>query len=322
MGAITESFFTGRMMMKINWKKYVAFFCMALVLLAVFPSVMTVSAYSGGSGTANDPYLIATASDFLNIKNNPGKVFRQTCDISFDGISFVPISSFSGTYDGGGFVLADISYSGTLDGVFVNNSGTIRNLALENCNWVSRSAYVNDYVGGLVAENRGTVINCSFSGRVTVDISIYTSFSRYCGAIVGRNYNLVENCLNRGSVTISAGNMSTAAPAGIVGYNVGTVRNCLNEGTIKATNAANTACGGIVGYNAGTVRSVKNIGAVSGASCWHKDNSPSTSAYVGGVVGQNRGTVSYAQNYGDIEASGTASGDHAYAGGIAGKIST
>ena len=89
MGAITESFFTGRMMMKINWKKYVAFFCMALVLLAVFPSVMTVSAYSGGSGTANDPYLIATASDFLNIKNNPGKVFRQTCDISFDGISFV-----------------------------------------------------------------------------------------------------------------------------------------------------------------------------------------------------------------------------------------
>ena len=276
------------------------------------------NAFSGGSGTASNPYLVATAQDFLQVASYPSYYFRQVCDISMAGYTVTPIYSFSGTYDGGGFAIEDIVYSGTLQGIFVQNSGTIKNLSFRNCDLTMSSSYAQDYIGGIVGDNYGTISDCSFSGTLTVAISSRTYYYRYSGGIVGRNRGTVVNCVNTGHILIKTGRMSTAAPAGIAGYNLGTIRNCLNDGLIETENAGNTACGGIAGYNQGTIRSVKNTGTIRGASCWHDDYYPSTSAYVGGIVGQNKGTVSYAQNYGTIEATGTLDGDHAYAGGIAG----
>lgn len=115
-------------------RKLLALFLSAVILLTALPPVFSAFAYSGGSGTTDDPYLISTANDFLNISSNPGKVFRQTCNISLVGKSFSPIYSFTGTYDGGGFAVEGLTYSGTMEGVFVYNTGTIKNLKLKDCN--------------------------------------------------------------------------------------------------------------------------------------------------------------------------------------------
>ena len=50
-----------------------------------------VSSYSGGSGTEDDPYQIATAADLIELGNDPcnyDKYFILTADIDLSGYSF------------------------------------------------------------------------------------------------------------------------------------------------------------------------------------------------------------------------------------------
>ena len=74
------------------------------LLFFSLPPIEVHAAFSGGSGTASDPYLVSSVADFLNVSNYHAKYFRQTCDISFSEYAAIPpIHAFSGTYDGGGF---------------------------------------------------------------------------------------------------------------------------------------------------------------------------------------------------------------------------
>ena len=287
------------------------------LLFFALPPIEVHAAFSGGRGTASDPYLVSSVADFLNVSNYHSKHFKQTCDISFAGYSFTPIESFFGTYDGAGFAITDIDYNGFSRGIFVTNYGIIKNLSFRDCNLTVNISYTSGYAGGIASTNSGSIIDCSFSGNLTAKIS-NAYYNLYAGCIAGKNTGTVKNCVNQGNVLVSVAKMGGAAPAGIVGYNTGIIENCLNEGNMQTQNAGNTMCGGIAGYNEGTIRSVKNTGNINRETCWHDDTKPSTCAYAGGIVGQNKGTVSYAQNYGTIETSGTVNGDHAYSGGIAG----
>lgn len=64
-------------------------------------------AYAGGDGSKENPYLVATATQFNRIRLNPDKHYRQTADIDLadviksQGGSWIPILNFSGSYDGG-----------------------------------------------------------------------------------------------------------------------------------------------------------------------------------------------------------------------------
>ena len=277
--------------------------------------------YSGGSGTAGDPYLVSTPEDFAGLHLYPGKHFRQTCDISMEGHTMTVISSFTGSYDGGGYAISDLTFKGksdgSLTGIFNKNSGVIKNLAFENCDITLEFVYAHTWAGGIVGENSGTISDCSFSGTFTAKTD-NGWYEVYGGGIVGASEGTVENCVNTGAVLVRVSKMGYAVAGGIVGYNTGTVKNCLNEGDVRTENAGCAYAGGIAGYSTGTIASVKNTGSIQGSSCWYEEKKTSTIAYVGGVVGQNKGTVSYAQNYGPVEAIGTDSGKYAYAGGIAG----
>ena len=60
---------------------------------AVFVIIIStnVFAYSGGSGTVNDPYQIATKADFLALAANTGdygKCFILTVDVNLEGQVF------------------------------------------------------------------------------------------------------------------------------------------------------------------------------------------------------------------------------------------
>ena len=129
-------------------------FC-ALFTFTLFASAGT---YSGGSGTAEDPYRISTAEDLIAMGLNTddyGKSFVLTADIDLAGQSFTmaPIAAdtggiggesfegtpFTGTLDGQGHAIRNLTITDELGqdylGLFGYTTGaTIRNLELVNFN--------------------------------------------------------------------------------------------------------------------------------------------------------------------------------------------
>ncbi len=69
--------------------------------------------FAGGTGTAADPYLIATAGDFKQIKSAPGTHYLLTDDIDCTGVSLSGMDDFSGSIDGAGHTISNVVLSGT-----------------------------------------------------------------------------------------------------------------------------------------------------------------------------------------------------------------
>ena len=152
---------------------------------------------------------------------------------------------------------------------------------IENCR--NKASVRSDYsgtsrsvcgVGGIAAENYGTIINCVNEGNIKGnDVG-----GNYAGGIVGQIYEgSIESCYNTGSVE---GNDNCG---GIAGYAVSmsidniTIKNCYNTG--KISTSGNYA-GGIAGFSSGSKISIINCysnGLVSGSNR-------------SGIVGGNFGT--------------------------------
>ena len=273
--------------------------------------------FAGGTGTADDPYQIATAEelwDFAELVNG-GKTDADailTANIDLSGIcseesdtSWTPIgnssrNSYRGTFNGAGHTISGLYIDSNADcqGLFgyVSGSGKIEKLSVSGT--VSGGMYVGgvvrlnngsvedcdftgsvsgSYVGGVVGVNGGNVINCTNTGTVTGTRT--DDYVSYVGGVVGYNHSSVTNCYNTGTVTgPESGNNNRVG--GVVGRNDGSVKNCYNTGTGTVTGSGNSV-GGVVGYNSGssTVENCYNTGKVS-------DGTTS-----GGVVGQNSGSV-------------------------------
>ena len=91
--------------------------------------------FAGGSGTQNDPYLIATAEQFNKMGGNQddnttqGKYYKQTANLTFggQGTAFKAIN-FSGHYDGGGHCITADGRQNTA--LFGQLSGSVKNVTL------------------------------------------------------------------------------------------------------------------------------------------------------------------------------------------------
>ena len=152
------------------------------------------------------------------------------------GTSWNPIgnsvsNSYEGTFNGDGHTISGLyinSSSANDQGLFgyVSGSGKIEKLS------VSGDINGNNYVGGVVGLNLGSVENCHNTGTVT-------GTGDYVGGVVGDNRGSVINCYNTGTVS---GNRV----GGVVGYNISSVTNCYNTGTVTGTDGY---VGGVVGYN-------------------------------------------------------------------------
>ena len=291
-------------------------------------SVESRALEKAGDGT----YLIYTAEnlkEFAVIVNGTDSTpadsdadARLMNDIDLNGSEenpWIPIGSisrpYSGTFDGNGHKIENLYINTTDSGAdnqglfgYVGSEGTVQNLT------VSGSVKGDDYVGGVVGQNHGSVENCDFTGSVkgnnnyiggvvgynggTVEncYNIGEVSGNYVGGVVGYNGANVENCYNTGSGTVKGNNYV----GGVVGWNSsgGGVTNCYNTGSV---NGSGNSVGGVVGDNSGTVENCYNTGSVSGNS------------YVGGVVGWNAsGTVKNCYNTGAVNSSGN------YVGGVAG----
>ncbi|MDD7299218.1 GLUG motif-containing protein [Fibrobacter intestinalis] len=161
---------------------------------------------------------------------------------------------FNGVLDGQGrsiygiYTDSTVSFGGLVG--FLNSSGVIRNVNMKRDSINSKY-----YSGGIVAYNKGQIINCTNSGSVSSYASSYSSYySSYSGGIAGNNDGAITDCTNSGIVYSTT--PSNSYSGGIAGYNYGTVTGCTNSGTIDD--------GGIVGYNHGTVSYCTNSGSATG----------------------------------------------------------
>ena len=102
------------------------------------------------------------------------------------------------------------------------------------------------YDGGIVGTNLGTIRNLNVTGTVDLDGSATTIF----GGIVSQNGGLIENCTFDGTIRGSAGFENSIPIGGICGMNYGgTIRGCTMNGSIAFTaQGARWKVGGICGY--------------------------------------------------------------------------
>ena len=231
------------------------------------------TAYAGGSGTSEDPYLIATAAQlafFAQEANSKDeytwpearyrKYFKLTADINLKGHEWTPIGTvnkrFVGSFDGDGHVIVNLNVKdGWHAGLFgwIQNGATVKNLVIRNATISSVSQdsesvkpHNPEAYSGIVAAycSAGcTISNCKVDGTVTSD---------YCaGGIVGYSAN-DSAPYNDGSITYCtadvvcsvSGSKSDSYCGGIAGHSCVAMSGCTVRGKIDGPDDV----GGLVGW--------------------------------------------------------------------------
>jgi len=184
-----------------------------------------------------------------------------------EGRGFKPITTFTGKFYGYGHNIKNILMNRPYEdyvGLFGILFGEVHNTGLKNV-----EIYGNNYIGGLVGENFGSIDDSYSMGSVT-------STGDFGGGLVGSNGGILNNCYFAGSVS-GGGGISYYNPiGGLVGSNWGMINRCYALGTISGI----TGVGGLIGVNGNTVTECYSSGSVVG-----------TKNSIGGLVGNNFGNI-------------------------------
>lgn len=245
------------------------------LLLCISLSAQIAEAPTQGTGTADNPFQIASFANLFWLTQTPGvwsMYFIQTADIDASDSAlisdptpntsgWIPIGStspyFTGFYDGQGYKIFDLymhrpslNYAGLFGYM---QTGTLNRINLRDVNILG-----NTYVGGLAAvANYGSVVNnCSVTGSVNGVTNV--------GGLLGY-------CDGSGST-----NSYTYASVYASGDNVG--------GFV-----------GLSGWNNGTYHNF----------CYSTGSVTSSSSYKGGFIGRT-GSVTLRDCYWDLQTSGMA----------------
>ncbi|MGO1972815.1 MAG: alkaline phosphatase [Propionibacteriaceae bacterium] len=230
-----------------------------------------------GSGTAEDPYQLHTWADVELVSAAPDAHYRLMADLELDGsprnqIACGSADGFTGTFDGNGHAISGFQGLPEIGaGVFAENAGTIRNLAVTGANVTN-----GPRIGGLIADvNSGTIESSWTSGRITGD-------SR-TGGIAGNSSGTIRDSYSRASV--QSEKTETGGVAG-VGVAESITERVYSTGAVAST--GNNA-GGVVGYGyGGTI--VKDSVALNPAV--------QAKAYAHAVLGRySSGTPTLSGNY-------------------------
>ena len=181
---------------------------LAVLLLMSFVclSGSNLYAYSGGTGTSGDPFLITTAAELNSIGATPAlwaSYFKLAANINmsgYTGTSYNIIGNYSqhftGGFDGNGFVISNLTYTAAVDtdcvGMFgYTDHALIKNVQLVN---VSISSVLGEDVGGLIAyQDYGTTTNCSTTGAVSGGTAVGGLVGHYYGATPGQDHELLQH---------------------------------------------------------------------------------------------------------------------------------
>ena len=292
--------------------------------------------YAGGTGTADDPYLIETAGQMNTIGLYPedgDKHFRLTADLDMNdlaGTAVNLIGAFRGVFDGNGHTIANLTYRvtdadawpempyvwgiGLFRGV-LGGEALVKDLGLvhvdlqpgPDCTKEVRS------VGALVGMlSQGWVRNCHVEG----------------GRVIGSSSvgGLVGECRDNGAVSGSWSSAEVSGDFGIGGL-VGDGHQRAQMWQCRAWARVSGRCntGGLVGgwyqectiddcFATGTVTAVQQAGGLVGflsgsvSHCYSTAPVSADSLLVGGLVGINSGLITASWAGGDVAGGDTVGG--------------
>jgi hypothetical protein len=257
-----------------------------ILLITIFSlSFPAYAKYSGGSGTPEDPYQIATAEDLIALCETPDdydKHFILTDDIDLDPnlpgrkvFDKAVIGDFTGVFDGNGHTISNLTIDGRdyYLGLFgYTRSGTdVRGVGVIDVNIIG----TYDYVGGLVGRNDGNIAASYSTGSVKGRWAV--------GGLVGDN---------DGTITMSHTIASVSGyewVGGLAGLNTGGINSSYSIVSVRG----DWSVGGLVGSSfGGSIIGCYNSGSVSGQS------------RIGGLLGENGEGSSIVASYSNASVSG------------------
>lgn len=194
---------------------------------------------------------IATAEDVEKFRENPAGNFKLTADIDMAGVEFKPIQNFTGTLDGQGHFIRNVSYDNkdtdkaaffaTFGGEFIKNVGfegfniignadvaavvgeTSANGVISNV--VVCNSYIQgrDHVASICGKinNDATIVNCLANAQ------IYTRSYQAAGIVGCGISGLIEKCVFSGTVTGLGGSTNLSSIISLLDNNGVSVKNCL-----------------------------------------------------------------------------------------------
>lgn len=222
-----------------------------------------------GSGTVDDPYIITTAEELDELRNDLTAHYKLGNDIDLSAYLAEGGQGYLKWGDSGwapiGRYYSD-DFSGSLDGDGFQITGL----------WIKRD---NDYVGLF-----GGVLNAVIKDLVVkLGTEGISGLSDVGGLAGGQRGGSIEGCYTSGAVN------ATGSAGGLVGYQYsGSIKNCYTLGTINGGGSL----GGLVGYqNGGSILNSYAVGNVNG-----------TGNYVGGLVGfqYHDGSIESSYATGDV----------------------
>ena len=276
-----------------------------LVILLIFALLLSLAAPVGAAGSR---ITIRTPEDLVELSRrgsldswSRGKTVVLSADLDLSDVEFSSIPTFGGTFDGQGYTISGLTItgSGNVRGLFryLQSGGVVQNVSLEV---TIEPTDLQDSLGGLVGNNRGSVRNCTVTGSIQGETNI--------GGIIGVNESSgkIINSTFSGSVT------GEHYVGGIAGQNLGSILQCVNQGKINTVAVegeadledldsrplnstenlpACTDIGGITGFSTGVLQSCKNTGPVGYEHVGYN---------VGGIAGRQSGYLNGCTNQGVI----------------------
>lgn len=276
-----------------------------LAIPLIFVLLLSLAAPVGAAGSR---ITIRTPEDLVELSRrcsldswSRGKTVVLSADLDLSDVEFSSIPTFGGTFDGQGYTISGLTItgSGNVRGLFryLQSGGVVQNVSLEV---TIEPTDLQDSLGGLVGNNRGSVRNCTVTGSIQGETNI--------GGIIGVNESSgkIINSTFSGSVT------GEHYVGGIAGQNLGSILQCVNQGKINTVAVegeadledldsrplnstenlpACTDIGGITGFSTGVLQSCKNTGPVGYEHVGYN---------VGGIAGRQSGYLNGCTNQGVI----------------------
>lgn len=215
-----------------------------------------------GEGTIDNPYLISTKEDLVELDKNVSRYgivftdeyFLQTNDIDLNyspdfsgiGTAATTATAFNGVYDGGGHAIHRMEIDGVAFGpdgmatasgsrpaaafiTYADKRSVIKNLT------IAPDCRIRGYsnVAGIVAATRGRVENC----RNHADITAVDCYAAGITAQITQDAS-ISGCYNSGTITAGTNNS-----AGIVCLSDGLVDMCQNDGEVRAVKLPESSLG-------------------------------------------------------------------------------
>lgn len=249
---------------------YVFCFLFAVLLTGCFVNSKPVFA------DVTAPTEISSVEQLQNIQENGNYILKN--DIDFNGMSFDPITKFSGTLNGNGHTIKNVNLSevdGDLAFFLETNGAKILNLQFDNIS-VTLNKTVDTYISKvafLVANSQGTTIeNCSITStyldendkKVNSKIDINSQSSVITGAIVAdaKGGTVLQNCYCTSDINVNGNSTNkNVYVGGVVGnFAFSQAYNVISEANISLSNVVSTSyVGGIAGYVLGDKSEIKNV---------------------------------------------------------------